>query len=91
MAEMSVGVRELKARLSEYLRAVKDGQTVVITEHGKEVARLSPVAQSLDERLQALVTAGLAEWSGKSLPPVPHKPRVRGKKTVADMLIEDRE
>ena len=91
MAEMSVGVRELKARLSEYLRAVKEGQTVVITEHGKEVARLSPVAQSSDERLQALVTAGLAEWSGESLPPVPHQPRVRGKKTVADMLIEDRE
>ena len=91
MSEMTVGVRELKARLSEYLREIKNGQTVVITEHGKAVARLMPVAQSLDERLQALVTAGLAEWSGQPLARVTGRPRVRGAKTVADLLIEDRE
>ena len=86
-----MGVRELKARLSEYLRDVKAGETVVITEHGKDVARLMPVAQSVDERLQALMAAGLGEWSGEDLPPVPKKPRVRGKQSVADLLIEDRE
>ncbi len=73
------------------MRAVKDGQTVVITEHGKVVARLVPAGQSLEERIQAMIDSGLAEWSGKPLPPVKNPPQVRGSKTVADLLIEDRE
>ena len=91
MAEMSVGIRDLKARLSEYIRVVKSGQPVVITEHGKVVARLMPVPQSLDEEIQAMIDAGIVEWNGKPLPPVKNPPRVRGSKTVADLLIEDRE
>ena len=91
MVEVSVGVRELKTRLSEYLREVKKGKTILITEHGKAVGRLIPASRSLEERIEGLIKAGLAEWSGKPLPPVKHKPRVRGGKTVAEMLIEDRE
>jgi len=91
MAEMSVGIRDLKARLSEYVRAVKAGQSVVITEHGKVVARLVPAGQSLDDQIQAMISAGILEWNGKPLPPVRNPPRVRGSKTVADLLIEDRE
>ena len=90
MAEMTVGVRELKSRLSEYLRQVKAGRTIVITEHGKTVGRIVPAHQSLEEKMQALVKAGLAEWSGKRLPPMKPVARVRGHKTVAEMLIEDR-
>ena len=37
---MEVPVRELKNRLSEYLRKVQAGAEVVITSHGKAVARL---------------------------------------------------
>ncbi|MGH2523162.1 MAG: type II toxin-antitoxin system Phd/YefM family antitoxin [Anaerolineales bacterium] len=91
MTEISVGVRELKSQLSKYLRQVKAGRTVVITEHGQTVGRIVPVAKSLDERIEAMIQAGLAEWSGKPLPSVKHRPRVRGKKTVAELLIENRE
>ena len=63
MGEMNVGVRDLKSRLSEYLRQVKAGQTIVITEHGRPVGRIVPAAQSLDDRLQAMVQAGLIAWS----------------------------
>jgi prevent-host-death family protein len=45
----TAGVRELKSRLSAYLREVKDGETVLVTEHGNVVARLSPPV-SEDER-----------------------------------------
>jgi prevent-host-death family protein len=68
MGEQAVGVRDLKARLSEYLRQVRQGRTVVITERGKPVARLVPTGQSLEQRLQAMIDAGLAEWNGKPLP-----------------------
>lgn len=37
-----VGVRELRQNLSRYLRQVKDGESLVVTERGREVARLTP-------------------------------------------------
>ncbi len=36
----TVGVKELKARLSEYLRAVKRGDVVVVTERDTPIAEL---------------------------------------------------
>ena len=39
-----VGVAELKASLSKYLSMVKDGEELVVTDHGKPVARLVPAA-----------------------------------------------
>ena len=36
----AVGVRELKNRLSEYLRAVKQGEHVLITDRGQVIAEL---------------------------------------------------
>lgn len=90
MMETTVGVRELKSQLSKYLRQVKSGRTVVITEHGKVVAQLGPIGQSVEEKMKTMVNAGLAEWNGKRLPPVKLVARLRGKKTVAEMLLEDR-
>ncbi|MBI5830082.1 MAG: type II toxin-antitoxin system prevent-host-death family antitoxin, partial [Chloroflexi bacterium] len=70
MAELTVGVRELKSQLSKYLRQVKAGRTVVITEHGKVGAQLGPGSQSVEEKMKAMVKAGLAEWDGKKLKPM---------------------
>ena len=36
----SVGVRELKSHLSEYLKLVKKGEIIVITDHNKIVAEI---------------------------------------------------
>ena len=41
MAE-TVGVRELRQNLSRYLDRVKGGEDLVVTERGREVARLIP-------------------------------------------------
>jgi len=90
MAELKVGVRELKSRLSEYLRRVKQGETLIITEHGKPVGRLIPQGQSLVERLEELQQAGLIRWSGRKLSPMKPLARLRGKKTIAEIIIEDR-
>ena len=38
----SVGVRELRQHLSRFLDRVKAGEDLVVTEHGREVARLVP-------------------------------------------------
>ncbi len=50
--ETTVGIRDFKARLSEYMQQVKNGQSIVITEHGKPVGRILPVAMSLEERIE---------------------------------------
>jgi prevent-host-death family protein len=54
VAQVVVGIRELKAKLSSYVRHVKAGDTVIITDHGKAVGRIVPMEQSLEERLQAM-------------------------------------
>ena len=46
----AVGVRELKNRLSQYLRLVRNGETVLVTDRGAIVAELGPPGAS---RLEA--------------------------------------
>jgi len=55
-----IGVRDLKNRLSAYLDLVKSGQEIVVTEHGRPIARLSPVSADVD-RMAALVEAGIVQ------------------------------
>jgi prevent-host-death family protein len=38
----SVGVRDLRQNLSRFLLQVKEGKSLVVTEHGREIARLTP-------------------------------------------------
>jgi prevent-host-death family protein len=40
--QASIGVRELRQNLSRYLTRVKAGETFVVTERGRGVARLVP-------------------------------------------------
>ena len=91
MGEVRVGVRDLKARLSEYLRAVKTGQTVIITEHGRPIGRLTPVEQPMETRLKALQDAGMIAWNGRKIKPIPPVAINDSNKQVADILLEMRD
>jgi len=91
VSELTVGVRELKSRLSQYLRQVKPGNTVVITERGRQVGRIVPAGLSLEERLRAMTEAGLLLWSGQKLKPMAPVARARGDRAVADLLVENRQ
>lgn len=91
MKERSIGIRELKAKLSECVRDVKMGATIVVTEHGRRVARFVPESGSLDERLDTLKNSGTILWSGRRLPRVKPAVRVRGRRSVADIVVENRE
>ena len=92
MAERRIGIRELKSKLSECVREVRGGGTVVVTEHGRPVARMIADASSLNERLALLANAGRILWSGRRLKPTTPVARVRSRrKTVADLISENRE
>jgi prevent-host-death family protein len=41
----TASVSELKSHLSEYLSRVKAGSEILITDHGKPVARLVPLSR----------------------------------------------
>lgn len=43
-----MGVRELRQNLSRYLERVKEGETLAVTERGREVARLIPSHPDVD-------------------------------------------
>ena len=91
MAQTTVGIRELKARLASYLRQVKAGNTVVITEHGKPVGRIVPMKTSTQDRMQELIQAGVIAWSGRKPKRRVPTVKVRGNRTVAELLLEDRD
>src|SRR4051812_31113202 len=60
-----VGIRELKAHLSEYLRRVKKGEAIAVSEHGKKIALLTPSKEGAGSSgLWELARRGIVEWSG---------------------------
>lgn len=85
------GVRDLKTHLSSYLRQVEAGQTVVITRRGKPIGRIVPISQSTEAQLDTLDQAGLIAWNKRKLQPLAPVAQARGERTVADLLLEDRE
>jgi prevent-host-death family protein len=92
VAERRIGIRELKSKLSECVREVGSGGTIVVTEHGRPVARMMAAASSLGERLEVLRNARGILWSGRRLRPTKPAARVRnGRRTVADLISENRE
>jgi prevent-host-death family protein len=69
MKEITASIRELKSRLSHYLRLAKRGQIVEITERGRPVGRIVPVACPLEDRIEAAIRSGLVSWNGRRLHP----------------------
>jgi prevent-host-death family protein len=91
MTQMTVGVRELKSRLSHYLQQVAAGHTVIITDRGEPVGQIVPVHAPAESRVQQLVAAGMAAWSGRK-PSATTSPVTNPSDTsIADLLLEDRE
>lgn len=88
--EMVTGVRELKNKLSHYLREVKKGRSIVITERGKIVATIVPAQErATAEKLQKLARSGLGTWRGGKPKGASRAVVIKGK-PVADIVLEDR-
>jgi prevent-host-death family protein len=84
---ITVGIKELKAKLSSYLEKVKNGEEVVITDHGSEVAVIMPI--SAERRaVRALMDAGTAKWSGGK-PKGKSGLKIKGK-PLAETVLEER-
>jgi prevent-host-death family protein len=87
-----VGVRELRAKLSAYLRAVARGETITIGDRQRRpIAKLAPVERSRDdEALDRLAAQGVLR-RGVGKPGNVRRVKLRGSGPLAsDMVIEDR-
>jgi len=90
MRKSTVNVREFQSRLSYYLRLVKAGHIMEITERGKPLARIIPVGLPLEKRIEAATRAGLLSWNRQQLKPRAPVTKLRTKKTIAEIVIENR-
>lgn len=96
MSEQRVSVSRLKARLSEYLSRAKGGESVVVTERGRPVARLAPLEgeSALAGRAAELARAGLVRRPAGRLPegfleaPRPADPTGRSLESVLEERAE---
>jgi prevent-host-death family protein len=91
MTQMKVGTRELKSKLSEYLRRVKSGESIIVTDHGKPIGQIIPVQSTLAERVQVMIAAGQAEWNGEKLTPYQPKAINQSSHQLSDLVVEERE
>lgn len=82
----TVGIRELKAKLSSYINAVRKGGEIVITDHGEEVAVIAAVSPERKKILD-LVGSGVAKWDGGK-PEGARGVTVRGKLLSVTVLEE---
>ena len=84
-------VTDLKNRLSHYLRLVARGESVIILDRGRPVARLTRV-ETDDGEIQTLVAAGLARPPLAALPKdFLTRPLPRPRASLRQAVIEDRE
>jgi prevent-host-death family protein len=90
-----VGLRELTNRLSEYIRAVRRGERVQVTDRGEVVAELmapsAGKAESLEDGLAALERRGLLRpprMPGRAR--YPRQPRTVRPGTAQRLLDEER-
>lgn len=88
---MDVGIRELKANLSQYLARVRAGERVVVTDRGVPVARIEPIqTDQPPDALRGLIDSGQLIYKQRSaeLPqPVTMLP---GDKDWTDYIREQR-
>lgn len=87
---ISIGVRELRQHASRYLREVKRGETVEVTDRGEPVARLVPIPEqeSTFDRLVAegRIRPARGDWSDLG-PPLKPEP---GQRPLSEILEEMR-
>ncbi len=92
---MNVGTKELKNRLSHFLRVVRDGEVVNVMDRGEVVAQIHPMRRARspkDEQIlsdlerEGLLTRGRGRL--RALPKLPA--RRRGARSLSEMIIEGR-
>ena len=89
----AVGLRELKAKLGEYVRRAKGGEVVLVTERGRVVAELRAPLSARDlppgsEGLLPLVERGVLTLGGRNEASLYPRSRVRCRPGSAKSVLD---
>lgn len=84
---MDVGIRELRADLSRWVKRARAGEEIVVTDRGTPVARL--VSVDGERKIDRLIREGVVRpaprpWKG----PLPEP--IQGAGPVSDIVLRDR-
>jgi prevent-host-death family protein len=95
MYVMDIGTAELRNRLSYFLRKVRNGASLVVTDHGRPVARLVPIRSKSDlsSRIAEMVASGAVTAESErtradARPVILHRPGVLASQLVSAMRDE---
>ena len=86
----TIGIRELKENISRYMKKVKTGERIIVTDRKKEIAIIMPLEGKANvEKIYQLIQRGIACWSGGKPKGMPTRIVSMGK-SVSDAVIENR-
>ncbi len=83
-----IGVRDLRNQLSRWLRVVKEGEAVLITDRGRPVARLTPVDYS--PVIDRLIAEGKIRPGRRPKRKATSADRIKAKGSVSDLVRDQR-
>jgi prevent-host-death family protein len=86
-AQTTVGIRELKSRLSEFVDRARAGEVITVTDRGRAVAELRPARAR--STLDALIAEGFATVPD-SRRPLPRPVRGKGDGGLTDIVEDQR-
>ncbi len=87
---MDTGIRDLKNNLSHYLREVKKGNSIIITEHNVPIAKIVSYTRPAIDDILVLQEAGLITWSGEKPQGLKNHPEINTDRSVSEMILEER-
>ena len=90
----TVGVKQLKDHLTEYLRHTKHGEEVIVTERGTPIALIQPIRSAAKAASLEAKLARLAAQGAVTLPTQKPLKRVRlvkvSGKPISKAIVEER-
>lgn len=86
----TVGIRELKENLGRYMKKIRTGERIIVSDRKKEIAIILPLKkENSEEKICQLIQSGIAVWRGGKPAGMPERVVSMGK-SVSEAVIEDR-
>jgi len=90
-----IGIRELRQHASRYIAQVEQGRELIVTNQGRPAARLVPIDDPSEDRIDALIRSGRLigpEDPGdpRDIKSIPAAPGAQSSQEILDEMREDR-